>query len=214
MIEQVLFATFALRSYDGKIIGTAFSYALEFPGKPQHGVLVTAKHVVEDYYADAEEAEVKDKNVINGPIAFDYFPVVFEGKVLLLARANRLEIGRSLWQFSKKYDLAFFDLTRYSDFKGLASSMPPISPAQLVEHFGLRMETVLTGFALGLCDQSTKLAYVRSGFTATHPGLDCDGLVTMNISGFEGDSGAPVLYFFVGWFSTRPSASAKQCCRA
>lgn len=184
---------------------SAFILNLSGPDEPGIPVIVTNKHVVE---------EVKEEGILRFHEAAgegsEYHPT---GNTIT-GQFNDFQ-ARWIPHPDSNIDLCCTPLVPICDFikqngKPAFFTMLGIdgirSDEELLEDHPAAEEVLMYGYPIGLCDENNNFPLIRRGITASHPGLDFNGLPigAVDIAAFPGSSGSPVLLSRDGpWISKR-----------
>jgi hypothetical protein len=201
MAEQMLFCTVRIEAYndESSSIGTGFFFGYNLPDGREIPLLVTNRHVVEEYHT----GKIKFTLMRDGaPILGEYYEKTFNS-------------FNHMWFFhpDKDIDIAILPLGVHirdiieSDIKIFSIGIPKeaIPTIEKINEFDAIEEIVFVGYPNGLWDSTNNLPIIRRGISATPISINFEGkpVFLVDASVFNGSSGSPVFLYNKGTISDR-----------
>ncbi|MHA1252866.1 MAG: S1 family peptidase [Candidatus Helarchaeota archaeon] len=195
--EKLLFSTIRLQTSQG--VGTGFYFLFELDNNKKVPVFITNKHVISK---SNEKVSFSLHFAKNDQPLKDVITVAFEIE----------------WIFHNKYDLAFTFanplLKQIKQTFGKDVFVIPLTEDLIWDNERLKsltaVENVLMyGYPIGLYDKENVLPLIRSGVTASHPGIDFCGekIGVVDMACFPGSSGSPILIVNEGSYTNEKKRS-------
>ncbi len=185
----LMYSTAPIRDSCSKVQGTGFFFSTSADKRVI--LLVTCAHVIEDCY----------KTWMNSKSRPDYIATIFihsgDGKGRVKSKGREIKILTDACRRHPKLDLAYIilqDVKQTDAYNVIIQSTFIPDDEDWRKRYGAAEKVLMPGYPHGLMDEMNQLPLLRTGITASHPGVPFDGEPEgrTNIFCYHGDSGAPV----------------------
>lgn len=202
--EQLCYTTVRIEFIDDNNnvgIGTGFFFNIVLDGgKKNIPLIITNKHVVKGAKKGHFLLTLADNNgdPLNGQtinIELDNFESFWTGHPDENIDLTAMPIAPIIHEAEKRKKKVFYRALS-KEFVASSSYLESLTPLE---------EIVMVGYPKGLWDSKNNLPIMRTGSTATHPGVKYNGKeeFMIDVACFPGSSGSPIFLFNQGSYPTK-----------